>query len=51
MGQQRISLSSAATWSISIPDRTNRTTYEFASTTFGKNGSKYWMYASCVAEA
>jgi hypothetical protein len=37
------------TWSVTVPDRTSRTTYEFASTTFGKNGSKYWVYASCSA--
>ena len=35
------------TWSMTVPDRTGPTTYEFASTTFGKNGSKYWVYASC----
>jgi hypothetical protein len=37
------------TWSLSVPDRTGPTTYEFASSTFGKNGSKYWVYASCSA--
>ena len=35
------------TWSVTVPDRTSPTTYEFASTTFGKDGSKYWVYASC----
>jgi hypothetical protein len=35
------------TWSVSVPDRTGPTTYEFTSTTFGKDGSKYWVYASC----
>jgi hypothetical protein len=39
------------TWSVTVPDRTSRTTYEFASTTFGKHGSKYWVYASCTADA
>jgi hypothetical protein len=37
------------TWSVRVPDRTSPTRYEFASTTFGKNGSKYWVYASCSA--
>jgi hypothetical protein len=37
------------TWSVAVPDRTSQTTYEFASATFGKNGSKYWVYASCSA--
>ena len=36
-------------WSVTVPDRTGPTTYEFASTTFGKAGSKYWVYASCSA--
>ncbi len=39
----------SGTWSVTVPDRTSPTTYEFASTTFGKNGSKYWVYASCSA--
>ena len=38
------------TWSVKVPDRTGPTTYEFASTTFGKSGSKYYVYASCSAE-
>ena len=37
------------TWTVTVPDRTGATKYEFASTTFGKNGSKYWVYASCSA--
>ena len=36
-------------WSVTVPDRKGPTTYEFASTTFGKAGSKYWVYASCSA--
>ena len=36
-------------WSVNVPDRTGPTTYEFASTTFGKSGSKYNVYASCSA--
>jgi hypothetical protein len=41
----------SGTWSVTVPDRTSPTTYEFASTTFGKNGNKYWVYASCTADA
>jgi hypothetical protein len=41
----------SGTWSVTVPDRTSPTTYEFASTTFGKNGSKYRVYASCTADA
>jgi hypothetical protein len=37
------------TWSVTVPDRTSATTYEFASTTFGKNGNKYWVYGGCSA--
>jgi len=37
------------TWTTYVPDRTGPTTYEFASTTFGKEGSKYYVYASCSA--
>jgi hypothetical protein len=37
------------TWSVTVPNRTGPTTYEFASTTFGKDGSKYWVYARCSA--
>jgi hypothetical protein len=37
------------TWSLTVPDRTGPTKYEFASTTYGKNGSKYLVYASCSA--
>lgn len=37
------------TWSLSVPNRTSETTYTFASTTWGKNGSKYLAYASCSA--
>ena len=36
-------------WSLTVPDRTGPTKYEFASTTWGKNGSKYLVYASCSA--
>ena len=36
-------------WSVTVPTRTSPTTYEFASTTYGKDGSKYRVYASCSA--
>jgi hypothetical protein len=36
-------------WSVNVPDRTGPTTYEFASLTYGKDGSKYDVYASCSA--
>ena len=36
-------------WKTTVPDRTGPTTYEFASRTFGNNGTKYHTYASCSA--
>lgn len=42
---------SDGTWSVDVPARAGSTKYEFASTTFGKNGSKYWVYASCSADS
>ena len=38
-------------WSVTVPDRASPTTYEFVSTTFGKDGSKYYVYASCSASS
>jgi hypothetical protein len=35
------------TWSVSVPASTGRTTYEFASRTYGPDGSKYNVFASC----
>jgi len=35
------------TRSIEVPDRTGPTTYEFASETRGRDGSRYDVYASC----
>jgi hypothetical protein len=35
--------------SVPVPTRTGPTTYEFASTTYSKDGSKYLVYASCSA--
>ena len=37
------------TRSIDVPDRTGPTTYEFAGVTYGKDGSKYDVFASCSA--
>jgi hypothetical protein len=39
------------TWSVDVPVRAGLTKYEFASTTFGRHGDKYWVYASCSADA
>jgi hypothetical protein len=36
-------------WDVTVADRTGPTTYEFAGRTYGKNGSKYDVYASCTA--
>lgn len=38
------------TRSIHVPDRTGPTTYEFAGETYGRNGSKYDVYARCQAD-
>jgi hypothetical protein len=35
------------TWSVSVPAQTGPTTYEFASRTYGPDGSKYNVFASC----
>ena len=37
------------TWAVSVPARDGWTTYEFASKSWGKNGAKYRVYASCSA--
>ncbi|MBT8203594.1 MAG: hypothetical protein HKN74_12880 [Acidimicrobiia bacterium] len=39
----------AGTWTVSVPDRTGPATYQFTSATWGKNGSKYTVFASCSA--
>lgn len=36
-------------WSVDVPARSGPTTYEFASTTWGPNGSKYNVFSSCSA--
>ena len=37
------------TWNVTVPSRAERTTYEFAGRTYGPNGAKYNVFASCVA--
>ena len=37
------------TRSIEVPDRTGQTTYEFTGVTYGKDGAKYDVIASCSA--
>jgi len=37
------------TWSVSVGPRTGPTTYEFASKTWGPDGSHYDVFASCSA--
>ena len=39
----------AGTWSVTVPPRTGPTTYEFASKTWGPNGTKYTVFANCSA--
>ena len=36
-------------WSVSVPDRSGPTTYQFTSVTWGNNGSKFDVYARCSA--
>jgi hypothetical protein len=40
---------SDGTWSVSVPDRSGPTTYKFTSVTWGKDGSKFDVYAQCSA--
>ena len=35
------------TWTVNVPSPSGSTTYEFASRTFGPNGSKYTVFQSC----
>ena len=37
------------TWALSVPARDGWTLYEFVSKTWGKNGSKHRVFASCSA--
>jgi hypothetical protein len=39
----------SGTWSVSVPAPNGPTTYQFVSQTWGPNGSKYSVYASCSA--
>lgn len=41
--------SGEGTWSVTVPQRTSPTTYEFVSRTWGKDGSQYTVFASCSA--
>jgi hypothetical protein len=38
-------------WDVTVPQRTGPTTYEFASRTYGVDGSKYEVFASCSSGA
>ena len=40
---------SDGTWAVEVPGRSGPTTYEFASRTWGPDGSKYTVFASCSA--
>ena len=35
------------TWTVGVPAASGATTYEFAGRTYGADGSKYTVYASC----
>lgn len=35
------------TWGVPVPERHGPTTYEFASRTWGPNGTKYTVFSSC----
>jgi hypothetical protein len=37
------------TWAVDVPTRNGATTYEFAGVTYGKDGSKYAVFATCSA--
>ena len=36
-------------WTLTVPERSGPTTYEFVSRTYGNDGSKYTVYSSCSA--
>ncbi len=40
---------SDGTWSVSVPPPNGSTTYQFVSRTWGPDGSKYSVFASCSA--
>ena len=37
------------TYAVTVPDRAGPTTYEFAGETYGKDGKKYAVFATCSA--
>ena len=37
------------TYAVDVPERNGGTTYEFAGVTYGKDGTKYDVFASCSA--
>jgi hypothetical protein len=37
------------TFDVAVPERTGSTTYEYAGVTYGKDGTRYEVYASCSA--
>jgi hypothetical protein len=37
-------------WTVTVPSRSERTTYEFTSRTYGANGTKYVTFARCVGD-
>jgi hypothetical protein len=37
----------SGTWAVTVPARSGTTTYEFGSKTWGPNGTKYTVFASC----
>lgn len=38
-------------WTLTVPERSGPTTYEFVSRTYGPNGSKYTVYSSCTSSS
>lgn len=42
-------LGTSSWWNVTVRERTSDTTYEFVSRTWGPNGSKYEVFASCSA--
>jgi hypothetical protein len=44
-----LGISDNGNWSVNVPSANGPTTYQFVSATWGPNGSKYDVYASCSA--
>jgi hypothetical protein len=40
----------SGTWDVPVPDRSGSTRYEFASRTYGPNGEKYEVFATCSTD-